>query len=645
MKNNILTISLTLITIALSAQAPEGYYNGTENLTGQELKKRLHQITRGHKVRMYSEFRDVILPDLDEDPGNSNNIILFYKNASIPKSDFASNNQPDFWNREHTWPKSHGFPNEGDTAYTDVHHLRPSDATVNSSKSNKDFNNVPHTEEYEEGEAPDTYTDTNFFEPRDNIKGDVARMLFYMDMRYESETLDLVLVDRFTYTGDPELGVLYTLLEWHELDPVDQYEIDRHDKAYGYQDNRNPFIDHPEWVEKIWGSTTEPYMSVDQLGFSGDFGTILTDQSLTQTYVVHANNLESDITITVGSPFYLSTNDEDYSNQITLTHVASESDEVFDVYLKFAPQSGEDISYVATVTHQSANAIDLEFEVTGKEGEVVILDIAEARELSLGSIVTVSGVVIDAGNNNDDNRIIYDGTGGLVVRSFGDGNESDQLVLGDSVVVTGGLSTYNGLLQIELPPITIQLIKQGATLPEPQLLTLLEIGEEHESELVKVQNVGFVGVGNTFQGGGSVGNFLIFDGTSTLTFRIGSDKHPLVGTTVPAGTFELTGIVGEFSGDYQISPRTLDDLVLIPEVLNSTLKPEVEVYPNPATRQVTIHTRDALVIRLVTVDGKELRNEKISSNTSIDVNHLESGLYLLYVQSNSGRQLYKLIKK
>ena len=129
-----------------------------------------------------------------------------------------------------------------------MHNLRPADVTVNVSKSNKDFHDIEDSETNAEGEAPDTFTDDDFFEPRDEIKGDVARILFYMDMRYESKSLDLSLMDRKTYTGDNELGVLRTLIKWHEEDPVDQYEIDRHEKAYGYQGNRNPFIDHPEWV-------------------------------------------------------------------------------------------------------------------------------------------------------------------------------------------------------------------------------------------------------------------------------------------------------------------------------------------------------------------------------------------------------------
>ena len=438
MKNSITLLFVLLYGSLLGQTIPDGYYDGTAELSGEALKTILHQISRGHTVRSYSEFRDVILPDLDEDPENTDNIILFYKNNSIPKQSFASNNEPDFWNREHTWPSSHGFSDNSDTAYTDVHNLRPSDATVNSSKSNKDFEDIENSVENEEGEAPDTYTNADFFEPRDAIKGDVARILFYMDMRYESERLDLELVSRETFTGDPEMGVLNTLIQWHENDPVDQYEIDRHEKAYGYQNNRNPFVDHPEWVAEIWGSSTDPYMNVDQLNFSPDFGMVEAGTTFGQQYTLIGNNLTADVTVSVESPFQVSVNGETYANEVTLTHDEGESTEEFTVYLQFAPSAEDGASYERTVTHTSSGANDVTIDVMGTEGSVEIITIADARAKELGEVVYVTGVVIDEGNNSSNSRVIYDGTAGIVVRSFDAGNESSGLSQGDSIVVSGG---------------------------------------------------------------------------------------------------------------------------------------------------------------------------------------------------------------
>ena len=643
-----LFLSTVLLNLCVAQSIPDGYYDGTESLTGEELKTKLHVINSNHKVYEYGDFRDFILPDLDEDPENSDNIILFYKNNSIPKANFAGSNQADYWNREHTWPKSHGFASEGDTAYTDVHNLRPSDATVNTSKSNKDFGDVEDTEENAEGEAPDTYTTADFFEPRDEIKGDVARILFYMDMRYESSDLDLELMDRVTYSGDPELGVLSTLIQWHEEDPVDQYEIDRHEKAYGYQGNRNPFIDHPEWVGEIWGSTTSPYMHVDPLNFSRDFGTVSAGSQLTQQYTITGYNLTSDLTVSVNAPFKVSSDGETFEESTVFSHVAGETTEVYTVYLQFAPTVEDEASYNNIVTHSTEGANDITLEVFGTEGGVELISIATARELGVGAAVYVTGVVIDAGNNSSASRVIYDGTAGVVVRSFDAGNESGDLVQGDSVLVSGTLSSYNNLLQIEESPIVITLIAQGVDLPESKVLTIDEVDESYESQLVTINEVEFADAGSSFQGGGSAGNFTITDATGALTFRIGSSSHPLVGTEVPAGIYNVTGFVGQFGADYQLSPRTVDDLVFVRDVETTVLSvenEELKVYPNPVYDHLNFKFDEPIKVIVFNMTGSKIVEKVLDNNLTLSTSKWDEGVYLINVLTSTSEFTYKIIKE
>lgn len=257
------------ISVGAWAQAPSGYYDPAIGLTGENLKVSLHSIIKNHTRYPYSSSgTDVwdILMDADEDPNNSNNVILLYTNRSQAKSDNASVDPytGDRWNREHVWAKSHGFPSESDTAYTDCHHLRAADESVNSLRNNKDFNNggevVP--------EAPGCFNDNGnwSWEPRDAVKGDIARAIFYMSVRYDpgyhsdGSTYDLELVD-YTDTdpnndGNPLFGKLSTLLAWNAIDPVDDAERARHEIVYSYQHNRNPFIDHPEYVNAIWNPGT-----------------------------------------------------------------------------------------------------------------------------------------------------------------------------------------------------------------------------------------------------------------------------------------------------------------------------------------------------------------------------------------------------
>ena len=126
---------------------------------------------------------------------------------------------------------------------------------MNSTRNNKDFDDGGT--EYIDGDFPTgCLRDSDSWEPRDSEKGDVARMLFYMAVRYEGEDgePDLELSDEVNTAPTPFHGRLSTLLEWHENDPVDDWERRRNDIIYiDFQNNRNPFIDHPEFVDLIWG--------------------------------------------------------------------------------------------------------------------------------------------------------------------------------------------------------------------------------------------------------------------------------------------------------------------------------------------------------------------------------------------------------
>jgi len=214
-------------------------------------------ISAGHKNLTYSEVWTA-LTKTDEDPANANNVILLYKGTSIAKNANGSGEQssdPDNWNREHVWAKSHGFPSTSQEGYTDIHHLRPTDISVNASRGNLDFDNSDAAL----AESPLNRVDGDSFEPRDEVKGDVARMIFYMDTRYQGlgsdTTPDLTVVDRLTSTGEAALGRLCRLLEWHNGDPVSSFEENRNNAIYEFQGNRNPFIDHPQWVTSLYGAS------------------------------------------------------------------------------------------------------------------------------------------------------------------------------------------------------------------------------------------------------------------------------------------------------------------------------------------------------------------------------------------------------
>ena len=253
-----------LFLTVISAQIPPGYYDSALNLADDNLKSSLNDIIDEHTEFTYTSSNiDVwdILKETDRDPNNSDNVILIYSGISVNAAQEYNNTNG--WTREHIWAKSRGDFGTSRGAGTDVHALRPLDATTNSTRNNRSFNNCNTCEDVTDkwGNITGSKIDTNdwSFEPRDEVKGDVARMIFYMAMRYEGlngypdlELTELMLPPE---NNDPIHGVLSTLLDWHRDDPVDAWEENRNDIIYNsYQHNRNPFIDFQNLAEHIWGT-------------------------------------------------------------------------------------------------------------------------------------------------------------------------------------------------------------------------------------------------------------------------------------------------------------------------------------------------------------------------------------------------------
>jgi len=242
---------------AAFADPPSGYYDFAEGKIGPAMRQALHVIISPHRVIPYGlglTNTTSALMKLDEDPSNTNNVILLYARRSEPKATFAQSNG---WNREHLWPNSYGIDSRP-PSYSDLFNLRPEDANVNSARGNKfyDESNLLDLNYRRPAhlEALLASTDTDSWEPPDEVKGDIARSIFYMAIRYTgrptNEPALLVTDDLVQISGATNLmGRLTTLLRWHMNDPVDEGERRRNDLIYlYYQGNRNPFVDRPEWV-------------------------------------------------------------------------------------------------------------------------------------------------------------------------------------------------------------------------------------------------------------------------------------------------------------------------------------------------------------------------------------------------------------
>lgn len=250
------------LSITISAQIPAGYYDSTTGLTGNNLKTALYNIIKNPSVDSYDNlWADFELTDKKTD-GTVWGIYSSYTFYFTSDQCGNYNSEGDCFNREHSFPKS--WFNDAAPMYSDLFHLYPTDGWANGQRSNLPYGKV--------GSA--TYTSTNgckkgnniygtytgtVFEPADEYKGDLARTYFYMVTCYENlvaswENNETGADAMLNGTSFPafENWSLQMLMEWNEQDPVNQKEIDRNNAVYNIQGNRNPFIDHPEFVCLVW---------------------------------------------------------------------------------------------------------------------------------------------------------------------------------------------------------------------------------------------------------------------------------------------------------------------------------------------------------------------------------------------------------
>lgn len=242
-----------LYAATIASTAPN-YYESVRGLKGEALKNGLHKIIKGHTTFSYNSSINDYMKEYDAVYGNPNKINLIYTGSADKNTGF---------NKEHVWAKSHGKFGTSTGPGSDLHNLRPCIDRLNSIRGNLDFAEGGN----ERTEYPGNYVkDGVSFEPRDDFKGDVARTIFYMATRYEGSEgsyPDLELdspSDKTRYldlskTAKGVHGEFDDLYKWATSgqDPVDNYEVNRNNIIYDkYQHNRNPFVDHPEFIVMIY---------------------------------------------------------------------------------------------------------------------------------------------------------------------------------------------------------------------------------------------------------------------------------------------------------------------------------------------------------------------------------------------------------
>ncbi len=314
------SISILACASASFAEAPAGYYSSCEGAGGQTLLTRLADVVGNHTTVSYDGLWKVYeTSDIDAE----GKLWDMYSTKRWTIGQEKCGNYKvvgDCVNREHSFPKS--WFDDRSPMVSDAFHIYPTDGKVNGQRSNYPYGecaggttlpsngNVKALGRLGASTFPG-YSGT-VFEPVDEYKGDFARSYFYMAAAYNSRIS--------TWSSDMLAGNSYPafsgwainlLLKWHRQDPVSEKEIARNDAVYAHQKNRNPFIDHPELVEYVWGNKTAekwyvngtptPAIALPVDNSTVDFGLAPANYTLSRSISVKAQNLSSPLAISISS--------------------------------------------------------------------------------------------------------------------------------------------------------------------------------------------------------------------------------------------------------------------------------------------------------------------------------------------------------
>lgn len=354
-------ISVAAVALQARAEAPAGYYSSCENKGAQALLTALCDKIGPHTNVGYDGLWNVYRTSDVRPDGSLWDIYTDKHWSSSFKKCGNYKNIGDCVNREHSLPKS--WFSEGSPMKSDAFHVYPTDGKVNGQRSNHPYgecangtrlpdNNSVHALGRLGSSTFSGYSGT-VFEPDDQYKGDLARTYFYMVAAYNDRisgwTTGRTNMGGNSYPGLNEWSVRL-FLKWHRQDPVDDKERTRNDAVYRHQHNRNPFIDHPEMVEYIWGdkkdqkwsstAATLPALTLPVDGSTLSLGATIAGTPRTAALTVSGTDLTEAVTLTcAGEAFSVSPS--------TLT--AAQAQKGASVTVTFAPERQGDFTGTLTV--------------------------------------------------------------------------------------------------------------------------------------------------------------------------------------------------------------------------------------------------------------------------------------------------------
>ncbi|WP_369013770.1 endonuclease [Flavobacterium anhuiense] len=600
MKKNYFLLLLMFTAIGF-AQIPSGYYS-TATGTGYTLKTQLYNIIKGHTDNGYAGlYTTYQTSDVDNFYENDGTILDMYSenpSGTDPYTYTTGTTQRcgnysvegDCYNREHIIPQS--VFSEQSPMVSDAHFITPTDGKVNGIRSNYPHGNVSSaTYTSQNGSklgssAVSGYSGT-VFEPINDFKGDIARMYFYFATRYEN-TVAGYSYAMFNGTSNQVFttAFLNLLLVWHAQDPVSTREIARNNAVYARQNNRNPFIDHPEYVNQIWGGTP-----------SGDTQaptapTNLASTSTTATSISLSWTASTDNVAVTGYDVYANSVLRTTVSSTTATITGLTASTAYSIYVKAkdaagnASASSNTIS-VTTNSSGTGTATDLLFsEYIEGSGNNKALEIAN----NTGTSVNLSAYTIKKQTN-------------------GAGSWSTGLALSGTLATGSKFVIVNSSMSSSCFSTSAANISTTAT----------ELTFNGNDAVGLFKNGVLIDIIGTFNGG--TANFAI-----DVTLRRKST------VTSPSTTFNLSAQWDLYSQD--TCNNLASKMVQTAEFEEEVTTDEIVIYPNPTNGNFDINlgnVDNTYSVEIFSFSGQKVFEKQNTTSPEVSVHNLPTGIYIIKI--------------
>ncbi|MEN2413558.1 endonuclease [Flavobacterium mesophilum] len=618
MRKNYFLLLLAFTTIGF-AQIPSGYYS-TATGTGYTLKTQLYNIIKGHTDNGYAGlYTTYQTSDVDNFYENDGTVLDMYSenpSGTDPYNYSTGTTQRcgsysvegDCYNREHIIPQS--VFNEQSPMVADAHFITPTDGKVNGMRSNYPHGNVSSaTYTSQNGSklgssAVSGYSGT-VFEPINDFKGDIARMYFYFATRYEN-TVAGYSYAMFNGTSNQVFttAFLNMLLAWHAQDPVSAREIARNNAVYARQNNRNPFIDHPEYVNQIWGGTP-----------SGDTQsptapTSLASTTKTSTSISLSWTASTDNVAVTGYDVYANSVLKTTVSGTTATITGLTASTAYSIYVKAKDTAGNTSASsntisVTTNSSGTGTATDLLFsEYIEGSGNNKALEIAN----NTGSSVNLSAYTIKKQTN-------------------GAGSWSTGLVL------SGTLTTGSKFVIVNSSISSTCFLTSAANIST----TATELTFNGNDAVGLFKNGVLIDIIGTFNGG-------------TANFAIDVTLRRKSAVTSPSTTFNLSAQWDSFTTDTcnnlaskKAQPAAIEDEDEI--IADSN---EISIYPNPSDGNFNITLGNSGLpysIEILSFSGQKVFEQQNTTSSEVSAQNLSSGIYFVKITTKEKTVFKKVIIK